>query len=72
MSSAEEFREYAEECKDWARTARSEQERKIFLEMAQTWLVAAMRQEAGSPNSSKTVEPAMPAPNKSLNNKLSQ
>jgi adenylate cyclase len=31
---------------DWARTARSERKRKIFLEKAQTWLMAAMRQEA--------------------------
>lgn len=31
---------------------RSEQERKIFFEMAETWLVAAMRQEAGPPISS--------------------
>ena len=28
MSSAKEFREYAQECKDLARTALSEQERK--------------------------------------------
>ena len=52
---------------------RSEQERKIFFEMAETWLVAAMRQEAGSPISSKTSKPAIPAkPDRSLNNKLSR
>jgi hypothetical protein len=43
MASATEFREYARECMDWARTARSERERAIFLEMAQTWLAAAMK-----------------------------
>jgi hypothetical protein len=46
MSSAKEFREYADECMDWARTARSEKERAIFIEMAQTWLAAAARLEA--------------------------
>lgn len=43
MASAAEFREYARECMDWARTARSEKERAIFVEMAQTWLAAATR-----------------------------
>jgi hypothetical protein len=47
MSSAKEFREYADECMDWARTARSERERAIFLEMAQTWMAAAARLERG-------------------------
>jgi hypothetical protein len=46
-TSAKEFREYADECMDWARTARSEQERDIFLEMAKTWLEAAIRSEVG-------------------------
>lgn len=73
MSSAQEFREYAQECKEWARTARSEQEREIFLEMAETWLVAAMRQEAGSPIPSKTSKPPGPAkPDNSSNNKLNR
>jgi len=48
MSSAKEFREYADECMDWARTARSEKERAIFIEMAQTWLAAAARREPGT------------------------
>jgi hypothetical protein len=73
MSSAQEFREYAQACKEWARTARSEQEREIFLEMAETWLVAAMRQEAGSPIPSKTSKPPGPAkPDNSSNNKLNR
>ena len=53
MSSAKEFREYARECMDWARTARSEKERAVFVEMAQTWLVAAARQEVGLAESSE-------------------
>ena len=45
MSSAEEYREFAEECLGWARTARSERERRIFLPMAEAWLEAAARSE---------------------------
>jgi hypothetical protein len=45
MSSAKEFREFAKECVDWARTAKSEEERNIFLQMAQTWIEAAGRLE---------------------------
>jgi len=56
MSSAKEFREYARECMDWASTARSEQERTIFLEMAQTWVTAAMRWEAKFANLIEKVE----------------
>jgi hypothetical protein len=40
--SAREYRANADECMDWARTARSERERSIFVQMAQTWLHAAM------------------------------
>lgn len=43
MSSAEDYRSCAQECFDWARTAKSERERDIFLEMTRTWLVAAAR-----------------------------
>jgi hypothetical protein len=51
MSSAEEYREFAEECLGWARTARSDRERRIFLQMAEVWLEAAARSEknAGRP-----------------------
>jgi hypothetical protein len=41
MSSAKEFRDNAEECIGWARTARSDKERQIFLQMARTWIEAA-------------------------------
>jgi hypothetical protein len=46
MSSPKELREYAEESMDWARSARSEKERDIFLQMARTWNEAAARLEA--------------------------
>jgi hypothetical protein len=41
--SAKEFRDNANECMDWARTARSDRERAIFRQMAETWLQAAAR-----------------------------
>ena len=46
MPSAEDYSAYAHECFDWARTARTEKERDIFLQMAGTWLEAAARASA--------------------------
>ncbi len=43
MSSAKEYREFADECLDWAGTAKSARERRIFLQMAEAWLGAAAR-----------------------------
>ena len=43
MSLAEQYRAYADECFGWARTAKTEREREIFIQMAQTWLAAAVR-----------------------------
>jgi len=40
-ASSKQYREFADECLGWAKTARSERERQIFLQMAQTWLQAA-------------------------------
>jgi len=40
-----EFRENAKECIGWARTARSDRERQIFLQMARAWTEAADRRE---------------------------
>jgi hypothetical protein len=31
----------------WAKTAKSDRERNIFLQMAQTWLTAAVHAESG-------------------------
>jgi hypothetical protein len=41
MSSAKEFREFANECFGWAKTARTDSERDIFLQMATAWIEAA-------------------------------
>ena len=46
MSNADEFRRNADECMEWAKTAKSDFERNTFLQMAQTWLAAAVH--AGS------------------------
>jgi hypothetical protein len=43
MPSAKEYRDYrdyAEECIDWAKTARSDWERDTFLQMAKAWTKA--------------------------------
>jgi hypothetical protein len=41
VSSVEELRAYADEHLGWAKTARTDRERNIFLQMAKTWLEAA-------------------------------
>jgi hypothetical protein len=55
MTTKKEYREYADECLGWAKPAKSDKEREIFLQMAQTWLEAAYR--AG-----KAADPFSPAP----------
>jgi hypothetical protein len=45
MSSAKEFREFAEECLRWATETRSESHRDVLLEMAKTWTQAALEAE---------------------------
>jgi hypothetical protein len=47
VPSPKECRQYADECIGRARAARSEKERDIFLEMARTWLGAALNLEKG-------------------------
>jgi hypothetical protein len=42
-----EFREFANECLDWAKAAKSDNERDIFLQMAQAWLEVAIRSHVG-------------------------
>jgi hypothetical protein len=50
--SLKEYREFADECTHWAKTARSDREKRIFLQMAETWLEAAVlaehREQRGS------------------------
>jgi hypothetical protein len=43
MTTAEEFREYAKECLQWADEAETDDQRQSFLDMARDWTLAAMR-----------------------------
>jgi hypothetical protein len=45
MASATECREFADESLCWAKTAKSERESAIFLQMAHAWLLAASKLE---------------------------
>jgi hypothetical protein len=47
MSSSDEYRQYAQECIDSARSATSEEVRKHFLELAKMWMTAAQQIEDG-------------------------
>jgi hypothetical protein len=48
MSTQEHFRQFADECLEWAQRARSERERKQFLEMAKVWMTAAQQLDDGT------------------------
>jgi hypothetical protein len=41
MTTPDEFRKFAEECMRSARDAKSDAERKVFLDMAKAWTKAA-------------------------------
>ena len=47
MSTAEQYRQYAAECLESARTSTSEDVRKQFLNLAQTWTIAAQQIDDG-------------------------
>ena len=49
MSLSREFYDYADEHFGWAGTARTEQERRIFLQMAAAWLEVAQQWEGNGP-----------------------
>jgi hypothetical protein len=46
VAAAQEFYDYADEHFGWAETAKTEQERAIFLQMAAAWLEVAQQWEA--------------------------
>jgi hypothetical protein len=62
VSSAKEFREYADECLGWAKTAKSAKESRTFLQMAQAWLEAADLSETEPPAADLSIEPESGAP----------
>ena len=54
-ASPEEFREFAQECLRWAGETKSDRHRQVLLEMARTWIQAALEVEGGlGPNGEVT------------------
>jgi hypothetical protein len=47
MPEAHEYRQYAAECLESARTAMTEEVRKHFLDLAKMWMTAAQQLEDG-------------------------
>jgi hypothetical protein len=47
MTTADEYRQFAEDCLRWVRAAKGEEERKAFLDMARTWTKAAAKPTNG-------------------------
>ena len=45
MTTAEEYRQYANECLRFADEAKTDDQRQAFLDMARDWTLAAMRLE---------------------------
>jgi hypothetical protein len=45
MTTADEYRDYAKECLQWAEEAETDDERQSFLDMARDWTLAALRLE---------------------------
>jgi hypothetical protein len=58
MKSAAEYRAYAEQCIESAKTARSPEERDVLLEMARAWIEQAHQAE----HSPGVEKPAKPGP----------
>ncbi len=56
MTTAQDYRRYAEECLRWAREAKTDIERQQLLEIANTWIQAAAMENGKLP----TYEPAKP------------
>lgn len=46
MTTADEYRQYAEEAMRWARAAKTEQDRAGFIDLARTWMQAAQQRES--------------------------
>jgi hypothetical protein len=68
MDTATEYRHYADDCVAWAKTAITEEERDVFLKMAQDWLRAAAIMETSSseaaspgvaPKTGRAIEPGV-------------
>jgi hypothetical protein len=60
METAREYRQYAEECLASAKAAESDEERDLFLRMAQDWLRAATLMETETTPASSNVRDFTP------------
>jgi hypothetical protein len=56
MQNPAKFRDYAEECKRLAKTARSDNDRAALLEIAEAWLACADEAERSSSSRRKASE----------------
>jgi hypothetical protein len=45
MSKADRFRQYADEAMRWARQSKTENAKQVLIELARTWMQAAMHSE---------------------------
>jgi hypothetical protein len=59
MSTADNFRQFAEESLESARTALSDDERKNFLDLYKTWMMAARQSEDGLHHLADLSDPAV-------------
>jgi hypothetical protein len=61
VTSANDCRAFGAECLDWAKAAGSDEERRVFLQMAKTWLYAAASLEGRLTLPSKSNTPTTAA-----------
>jgi hypothetical protein len=54
MTTADEYRDYAKECLQWADEAETDDQRQSFLDMARDWTLAALRLEGAFGTSKDT------------------
>jgi hypothetical protein len=65
MTTALEYRKFAEECLRWATEADTEEFKDAFIQMARDWTLAAMRLEglsASPPPAGREIRRAEPEP----------
>jgi hypothetical protein len=62
MATEDEYRQFAEECMQWARAAESDAERKAFLDMARSWTQAASALTNGVGVRDALIHPSAPEP----------
>jgi hypothetical protein len=61
MSKADEFRQYANEAMRWARRSKNEKEKLALIELARTWMQAALhRERTAAPTDHGSPEGAVP------------